>query len=83
MQYHVVLLRNLFAIAATTLSDNWLGVSGMYSKPDVPNFITGFGRGLRRADSSRGMITSAMLGSLGAFEGSGANGAVGSATLPC
>lgn len=47
---------------------NWLGVSGMYSKPDKPNFMTCFGRGLRRADTSRGMITSAMLGSLSAFE---------------
>jgi hypothetical protein len=47
---------------------NWWGVAGLYSKNDEPNFITYFGRGLRGADSSRGMITSAMLGSLGAFE---------------
>jgi len=47
---------------------NWWGVSGLYSKNDKPNFITYFGRGLRGADSSRGMITNAMLGSLGAFE---------------
>jgi hypothetical protein len=47
---------------------NWLGVSGMYSKPDKPKIIRRFGRGLRRADTSRGMITSAILRSLGAFE---------------
>ena len=47
---------------------NWWGVAGLYSKNDEPNFITYFGRGLRGADSSRRMIVSAMLGSLGAFE---------------
>ena len=47
---------------------NWWGVVGLYSKPDKTNFITYFGRGLRDADSSRSMITSAILGSLGAFE---------------
>ena len=47
---------------------NWLGVLGLYSKTDEPNFITYFGRGLHSVDSSRGMITSAILGSLGAFE---------------
>jgi hypothetical protein len=47
---------------------NWAGVVGLYSKDDKPNFITHFGRGLRGVDSSRGMITNAMLGSLGAFE---------------
>ena len=47
---------------------NWLGVSGLYSKNDDPNYVTYFGRGLRRADSSRGMIINAILGSLGAFE---------------
>lgn len=47
---------------------NWWGVVGLYSKPDEPNFITYFGRGLRGVDSSRNMITNAMLGSLGAFE---------------
>ena len=47
---------------------NWLGVSGLYSKNDEPNYITYFGRGLRDADSLRGMIISAILGSLGAFE---------------
>jgi hypothetical protein len=47
---------------------NWSGVVGLYSKIDKPNFITYFGRGLQGAGSSRNMITSAMLGSLGAFE---------------
>jgi hypothetical protein len=47
---------------------NWAGVVGLYSKNDEPNFITYFGHGLRGVDSSRHMITSAMLGSLGAFE---------------
>ncbi len=47
---------------------NWLGVSGLYSKNDEPNYITYFGRGLRGADSSRGMIVNSILGSLGAFE---------------
>lgn len=47
---------------------NWAGVVGLYSKNDQPNFITRFGRGLRGVDSSRSMITNAMLGSLGAFE---------------
>ncbi len=47
---------------------NWLGVSGLYSKNDEPNYITYFGRGLRGVDSSRGMIINAILGSLGAFE---------------
>src|SRR5260370_40857585 len=47
---------------------NWRGVAGLYSKNDEPNFIAYFGRGLHSADSSRGMITNAMLGSLGAFE---------------
>jgi hypothetical protein len=46
---------------------NWSGVSGMYSKT-APNLITRFGRGLRRADRSRAMITSAMCGSLDVFE---------------
>jgi hypothetical protein len=47
---------------------NSAGVVGLYSKDDKPNFIMHFGRGLRGVDSSRGMITNAMLGSLGAFE---------------
>jgi hypothetical protein len=47
---------------------NWAGVAGLYSKNDKSNFITHFGRGLRGVDSSRGMITNAILGSLGAFE---------------
>lgn len=47
---------------------NWWGVVGLYSKPDKAKFITYFGRGLRDADSSRSMITSAILGSLDAFE---------------
>lgn len=47
---------------------NWWGVAGLYSKNDKANFITYFGRGLRGADSSRSMITSAMLGSLDAFQ---------------
>ncbi len=47
---------------------NWWGVVGLYSKTDKSNFITYFGHALRGADSSRSMITSAMLGSLGAFE---------------
>lgn len=47
---------------------NWLGVSGLYSKNDEPNYVTYFGRGLRGTDGTRGMITSAILGSLGAFE---------------
>jgi len=47
---------------------NWLGVSGLYSKSDEPNYIAYFGRGLRGADSSRGMIVNAILASLGAFE---------------
>ena len=47
---------------------NWRGVARLYSKIDEPNFITYFGRGLRGVDSSRGMITNAILGSLGAFE---------------
>ena len=47
---------------------NWSGVVGLYSRPDKPNFITYFGRGLRGVDSSRNKITSAMLGSLGAFD---------------
>jgi hypothetical protein len=47
---------------------NWGGVFGLYSKTDEPNFITYFGRGLRGADSLRSRITSAMLGSPGAFE---------------
>jgi hypothetical protein len=47
---------------------NWSGVAGLYSKNDETNFIAYFGRGLRDADSSRGLIVSAMLGSLGAFE---------------
>lgn len=47
---------------------NWWGVVGLYSKTDEPNFTTYFGRGLRGADSSRSRISSAMLGSIGAFE---------------
>ncbi|WP_428484056.1 hypothetical protein [Rhodopila sp.] len=47
---------------------NWWGVAGLYAKNDEPSFTTYFGRGLRGADSARGMITSAMLGSLDAFE---------------
>lgn len=53
---------------------NWLGVAGLYSKNDKPNFVTYFGRGLRGADNSRGMISNAMLGSLGAFEYADASG---------
>jgi hypothetical protein len=47
---------------------NLWGVVGLYSKTDEPNFTTYFGRGLRGADSSRSRISSAMLGSIGAFE---------------
>ena len=47
---------------------NWAGVVWLYSKNGGPNFITHFGRGLHEVDSSRGMITNAILGSLGAFE---------------
>jgi hypothetical protein len=47
---------------------NWAGVSGLYSKNDEPNFTANFGRGLRLVDGTRGMITNALLGSLGGFE---------------
>jgi hypothetical protein len=47
---------------------NWLGVVGLYSKSDKTNFIAYFGHGVRGVDTSRGMITNALLGSLGAFE---------------
>jgi hypothetical protein len=47
---------------------NWLGVFGMYSKTDKRKFITYFGRGLRGAPATRGMMVSTMLGSLNLFE---------------
>jgi hypothetical protein len=47
---------------------NWSGVFGMYSKTDETQFITYFGRGLRGTEDTKGMIASAMLGSLGLFE---------------
>lgn len=47
---------------------NWRGVAGLYSANDTTSLITNFGRGLRGVDSTRGSITSALLGSLGAFE---------------
>ncbi len=47
---------------------NWCGVFGMYSKTDQPQFVTYFGRGLRRTEVTREMIVHAMLRSLGLFE---------------
>jgi len=47
---------------------NWCGVFGMYSKTDQAQFVTYFGRGLRRTEVTREMIVHAMLGSLGLFE---------------
>jgi hypothetical protein len=44
---------------------NWLGVFGMYSITDKTQFITHFGRGLRRTEGKERMIVNAMLGSLG------------------
>ncbi|MDR3489816.1 MAG: hypothetical protein P4M05_33620 [Bradyrhizobium sp.] len=51
-----------------TAHPNWSGVVGMYSKTDQENFVTYFGRGLHGADGKQKAISSAMLGSLGAFE---------------
>jgi hypothetical protein len=47
---------------------NWHGVAGLYSENDEAQLMTRFGRGLMGAESSRGQILNAMIGSLGLFE---------------
>jgi hypothetical protein len=47
---------------------NWSGTLGMYAMTDKEQFVTHFGRGLRGAESTRRMVTNAMLGSGGLFE---------------
>jgi hypothetical protein len=55
------------ALSEIVHPNSW-GVAGLYAKKDEPNFMIYFGRGLGVADGTGRMVTSAILGSLGAFE---------------
>ena len=46
---------------------NWVGVTGLFSEIDKPNFVTHFGRGLR-TDIAGLQLSNALVGGLLAFE---------------